>query len=395
MDLDVDVLVVGGGPTGSMAAKAAALGGARTLMIEKRQEIGTPVRCGEGVGKHWLAEAGVRESREYIAHEVKLSRIFSPDGSCFTIDSLGVGKSGFVVERDLFDRFLAKDASKAGAEILIKTSAVDLLREDGVVVGARCQHMGQFFDVRARLVIGADGFESQVGRWAGLTTRLRMRDVASCLQYTLAGIRGEPDAIDFHLGSQAPGGYLWVFWKGDDIANVGIGVCLAKLHDRAEVKGYLDAFVARHPQLAQGEVIEEVAGGVSASMPVAKSVTPGLLLAGDAARLIDPLSGAGILNGLLSGKWAGETAVRALAADDVSETFLMDYERRWRARMEEELARHYLVKEGLQRTDDASIDKIVRAVAESGSKDISAKGIVKVVLERCPETLKGFQGLLV
>lgn len=394
MDRDVDVLVVGGGPTGSMAAQAAARAGARTLMIEKRQEIGTPVRCGEAVGKQWLAEAGVPESREYIANEVKLSRIFAPDGSSFTIDSLGIGKSGFVVERDLFDRFLAKGAAKAGAEILIKTTATGLLLDGGQVVGARCVHMNETFDVRARVVIGADGFESQVGRWAGLTTHMRTRDVASCLQYTLAGIRGDPETIDFHLGSQAPGGYVWVFWKSEDTANVGIGVSLSKLHDRAEVKDYLDAFVAKHPEFAQGEIIEEVAGGVSSSMPVAKSVAPGLLLAGDAARLIDPLSGAGILNGLLSGTWAGERAAQAVEAKDESEAFLMAYERRWRARMEDELGRHYLVKDGLQRTDDAAINAIIRAVAESGAKDITAKGIVKVVLEKCPWALKGFRKLV-
>src|SRR5512136_273882 len=243
MDRQVDVLVVGAGPAGSMAARHAAQAGASTLMIEKRQEIGTPVRCGEAVGKHWLAEAGVPESPKFIAHEVRLTRINAPDGGSFLIDSVGIGKSGFILERDLFDRHLAKAAAKAGAEILIKTSAVALLREDGRVVGARCQHMGELFDVRAKVVIGADGFESQVGRWAGLTTRLRTRDVASCLQYTLAGVRGEPDFVDFHLGEQAPGGYLWVFWKGDDIANVGLGVNLSRLRDRAEVKVYLDAFL--------------------------------------------------------------------------------------------------------------------------------------------------------
>lgn len=394
MDIDIDVLVVGAGPAGSMAAKAAAVGGARTLMIEKRQEIGTPVRCGEGVGKHWLKEAGVEESRAFIAHEITRSRVFAPDGACFSIDSLGAGKSGYVVERDLFDRFLAKEATRAGAEIMIKTSATDLLRDDGRIAGARCQHMAEVFDVHAKVVIGADGFESQVGRWAGLTTRLRMRDVASCLQYTLAGVDVETNSFDFHLGSQAPGGYLWVFSKGKDLANVGIGACLAKLHDRAEVKGYLDAFIARHPTLAAGEVIEEVAGGISASLPVTKSVAPGLMLAGDAARLIDPISGAGILNALLSGRWAGEVAADAVEAGDASEVRLLAYERRWRARMEEELARHYLIKEGLQRTDDASMNRIIHAVADSGIKDISAKAIVRVVLERCPDALTGFKELL-
>ena len=168
---------------------------------------------------------------------------------------------------------------------------------------------------------------------------------------------------------------------------------LARLVELPDDEGRAE-FIARHPELAQGEVIEEVAGGVSASMPVPKSVRPGLLLAGDAARLIDPLTGAGILNGVLSGTWAGERAAQAVQANDASEAFLLPYERRWRARMEDELARHYLVKDGLQRTDDAAINAIIHAVAESGTKDLSAKGIVKVVLERCPWALQGFQKLV-
>src|SRR5439155_1534179 len=99
---------------------------------------------------------------------------------------------GYVLERDLFDRYLAKEAAKAGAEILIKTSAVELLRDDGQIVGARCEHMADAFEVRAKVVIGADGFESQVGRWAGLETHLRTRDIDACLQYTMVGVAGDP-----------------------------------------------------------------------------------------------------------------------------------------------------------------------------------------------------------
>jgi len=392
--MDVDVLVIGAGPTGSLAAKHAALGGARTLMIEKRAEIGTPVRCGEGVGRHWLREAGVEARQEFIAHEAKASRVLSPDGSAFVIPMSGKGKGGLVVERDRFDRTLAKDAAKAGAEIRVRTAAVGLLEEDGRFVGARCEHMGEAFDVRSKVVIGADGFESQVGRWAGLTAPLRARDIASCLQYTLAGIEGEPAYMDFHIGGMAPGGYAWVFWKGDDVANVGLGIPVSKLRDRAETKAYLDRFIARRPDLAKGEIVEEVAGGVSASLPVERSVGPGILLAGDAARLIDPISGAGILNGMLSGIYAGQVAAQAIREGDVSEVGLQEYERRWRARLEEELARHYLIKEGLQRLTDEDINKIVRAVSEADPPEINANVIVSILKARCPETLRAFEGLL-
>ena len=156
----------------------------------------------------------------------------------------------------------------AGAQIRIKTSAVGLITESGAVRGAVCEHMGEPMRVRASVVIAADGFESQVARWAGLTTPLRARDVASCLQVTVAGVRGEARYSDLFLGSEAPGGYAWVFWKAEDTANVGLGIPLSRLRDRAEVKSYLDAFIARRKDLARGEVSEEVAGGVSTS-PVA------------------------------------------------------------------------------------------------------------------------------
>ena len=394
MDLDVDVLVIGAGPTGSTAARFAAAGGARTLLIEKRQEIGTPVRCGEGIGRGWLEAVGLTPEPAFVAHQIDAVRVFSPDGTSLTVPSVGSAKGGYVVERDLFDRHLAKAASRAGAEIRIKTSALGLLREAGGIVGATCEHMGEVLEVRAKVTIAADGFESQVGRWAGIQPPLRTRDVASCLQYTIADAEGDARFSDVHLGSEAPGGYAWVFWKAADVANVGLGIPLSRLRDRAEVRDYLDAFVARRPRLARGEVIEEVAGGVTSSLPVDRSVTDGLLLAGDAARLIDPLTGAGIQNGLLSGRYAGEAAAGAVRDGDTSLAALMAYDRRWRGRMEEELARHYLVKEALQRVDDATIDAIMHAVVEANLRSLTVRTILDALRERCPETLAAFEKLM-
>ncbi len=393
MDREVDVLVVGAGPAGSTAARYVAAGGARTLLIEKRQEIGTPVRCGEAIGRNWLEAVDLKPSPAFVAREIGASRVFSPDGTALTISGYAGAKGGYVVERDLFDRTLAKAASRAGAEIWIKTSALGLLREGERVVGAVCEHMGETWDIHASVVIGADGFESQVGRWAGITPPLRTQDLVSCLQVTLAAASGDAEYSDLHLGSEAPGGYAWVFWKAPDVANVGLGVPLSRLKGRAEVKRYLDAFIARRPDLAKGEVIEEVAGGVTTSLPLERSAMAGLLLAGDAARLIDPLTGAGIQNALLSGRLAGETAARAVREGDASPEFLQAYDLAWRSRIEEDLARHYLVKEGLQKLSDETINRVFHAIVEADLRPLTVRSVLDVLRTRTPEVLKAFEGL--
>ncbi len=389
-----DVLVVGAGPSGSTAARYAAKAGCRTLLIEKRAEIGTPVRCGEGIAKGWLAEIGIPPSPKFVAHEVQGARVFAPDGTCLTVDASRAGDEvGYTVERNLFDRYLAEEAARAGAEIRIRTSAVGLLKEDGRVVGARCEHMGRTYDIRAKLVVGADGFESQVGRWAGLETHLRTRDIDACLEYTMVGVEGDPRYDDFYIGSCAPGGYVWVFWKGDDVANVGLGVNLSKVRDRAAAKAYLDRFLVQRPELGRGEVISEIAGAVSVSMPLERTVTDGLVLVGDAARMIDPLTGGGILNGCLAGKYAGEVAGEALAVGDFSAAFLGRYDRRWRERLEEKLYRNYLLKEKLLRMDDATINRILRALVDVAPKDMSASAVLDLLRARHPEVLTEFDFL--
>jgi digeranylgeranylglycerophospholipid reductase len=146
--------------------------------------------------------------------------------------------------------------------------------------------------------------------------------------------------------------------------------------------------------LARGAILEEVAGGLSASLPLERSVAPGLLLVGDAARLIDPLTGAGIQNALLSGLFAGETAAMAVRSGDASEAALLGYDRRWRSRMEEDLARHYILKEALQKLDDEAINKIVRAIVEAKIERYTADAILNALRTRCPEVLVAFEGLI-
>jgi digeranylgeranylglycerophospholipid reductase len=233
-DLSCDVLVVGAGPAGSMTAKWAAKHGANVVMLEKRQEIGSPVRCGEGISKSWLPDVGIVPSDRWINVEVEGARIFSPSEKVMEINEKHAGNEvGYVVERDAFDKALAIDAANAGTTIHLKTHATGVLKEDGRVVGVRAKHFGEPFTIRAKVTVGADGFESQMGRWAGLPTNLQLRDMDSCLQYRMTNVDCDPRYCDFYLGKVAPGGYVWVFPKGEGIANVGIGVQVSQVRNAA------------------------------------------------------------------------------------------------------------------------------------------------------------------
>jgi digeranylgeranylglycerophospholipid reductase len=367
--IETDVLVVGAGPGGSMAAKFAARGGMRTLLIEKRQEIGSPVRCAEGVSKDWMADCDVTFDPSWVACMPEGARIFSPNGTCAYVGAERAGNEvGVVLERHLFDKALARDAARAGAEILLKTHASDVLQSNGTVEGVVGRSMGKEIEIRAKIVIGADGFESQVGRWAGIRTQIKPRDVDATIQYRLCNIECDPRYCDFYVGSCAPGGYIWIFPKGEGVANVGIGVQLSLLSDKAEVKGFLDRWISRQPGLAQGQALEIVGGAVSTNKPLDRTVTDGVMLVGDAARLIDPLTGGGIVNACISGKLAGEVAAQAVRKGDRSARFLQKYEKAWRKLLEKKLLRNWMAKEKVGQLDDATFDSIVGTLAEVGTR---------------------------
>jgi len=393
-DLKTDVLVIGGGPAGSMAAKWAAKAGAKVLLIEKRQEIGSPVRCGEGMSKDWLSEVGITPGR-WINVEVEGARIYSPSEKVFEINEKHAGNEvGYVVERDGFDKQLAIDAANAGVEIKLKTAATAILKEGGRVVGAKVKEFGLTYEVRAPVTIGADGFESQVGRWAGLPTNIAMRDMDTCLQYRMTNVDCDVRYCDFYLGKVAPGGYVWIFPKAEGLANVGIGVQVSQVTSPADARTYLDRWIEKHPGYAKGKKIDMVGGGVSISPPLKHTVTDGLMLVGDAARMIDPLTGGGIANGCIAGKICGTVAADAVRTGNPSKEFFQQYEKGWRARLEEKLYRNWLAKEKLVSLSDETFDKVIDALAGVKLQKLNVHNILKAVRDKYPEVTKEFEAFL-
>ncbi len=395
MKRDYDVVVVGAGPAGSMTAKWAAKNGAKVLMIEKRQEIGSPVRCGEGISRAWHDSVGLKLDKKSVAWEVKGAKIVSPNGSTFFLSEKMAGDEvGMVIDRVFFDKLLAHDAVKAGSDLQLKTSATKLLRQGNTVVGVRVRSMEGTRDITCGCVVGADGFESQVGRWAGIDTSLAPRDITTCFQYRLTNIDQDYDYCEFVLGSKAPGGYIWIFPKNKDTANVGMGMQLTKLHGPADVKRHLDKFIQSDPRLRKGRPLELVSGAVSICAPIEKTIGDGVLLVGDAARQIDPITGGGISNSCKAGKVAGEVLAKATKQNDFSERSLKRYEDGWRNLIEDQLYRNWLAKEKLVTLSDETFDKIIETLNEVGVEKMSTFAILKAIEKKYPELVKEFSDFL-
>ena len=392
---DYDVVVVGAGPSGSTTARYAAMNGANVLLIEKRQEIGSPVRCGEGVSMEIFKHVDIKPDPSWFVNEVTGARIFGPSGKHILIDAKNAGDEvGAVIERDAFDKHLASLAARAGAEISTKTAVTSLLRDDGEITGVRVRRMGEYSDISARLIVGADGFESQVARWAGINTNLKTRDTTSNLQYRMTGLDLDPRFTDFYIGSVAPGGYVWIFPKSRDTANVGIGLLLSKIKGASEAKDYLDAFIEKDERFKNADILETVSGGVSVSAPLDSVTADGIMLVGDAARMIDPLTGGGISNGVIAGSVCGRVAAEAAAAHNVSRKFLQKYEEGWRDLLEEKLYRDYMAKEKLISLDDHTLDMLIDALSGAAMENLSTKEILKAVRSKYPELVSEFTELI-
>lgn len=376
MKSEYDVIVVGAGPAGSIAARTAAEQGFDALLIEKRQEIGNPVRCAEGVVKEKLEEFLEPDTR-WICAEISGARLFAPDGSMLKLTEDRT--IGYILERKLFDRALARSAAAAGAEVQVKTQATSLIKENGLVCGIKGKRTGDDFEARAKVVVGADGIESRVGRWAGIDTTLKLKDVGSCVQFLITGIDIEPSCCDFYPGNAiAPGGYAWVFPKGKREANVGLGILGSRVKDKRPIE-YLREFVGR--KFPDGKVIESVAGAVCASNALPCISVGGLVLVGDAGRLGDPLTGGGIINGMESGRIAGNVIAGAIKSRDVSASALRRYDHEIYRTLGKTIERNYRAKEKVVNLRDERINWLVRYLSPF-SEAIPASIVLKELYGR-------------
>ena len=385
--IETDVLVIGAGPAGSTAARFAALGGADVILMDKKSEIGAPKRCAEGISIKGLEKVGIEPNPRWITKEIDGVRLSSPNGTdvWLTTEEVQLPESGYIVERKIFDKYLAMDAARAGAKIRIKTLATGLEKvNDGFIV--HTESMGKKEDIKAKIIIAADGPESRVARWAGFKQVTKAKYMESGVQYEMVGVDFEREnVIEFYFGSVSPGGYAWIFPKGDDIANVGLAV-LAHMADKPAIE-YLDDFIANCPATKNAQAVELNVGGDPVGGMPKKIYDDNILICGDAAGQVNPLTGGGISSGMIGGMHAGQVAAESIAEGNYSKKFLKEYSKRAREDLKSDIDKYKKPQEYLLTLSDEELDDIAKAFQDANFEKISTTEIVKTLVKVSPKAL--------
>jgi digeranylgeranylglycerophospholipid reductase len=355
MKQEYDIIVVGAGPAGSMAARFAAEQGVSVLMLEKDRDVGYPVRCGEAISKSGVEEF-IPSDDKWIAARISKFSFNAPDGTEVIIE---FGEAGYVLERRIFDYELARTAAEAGTEILTRAYVNGLLFDpDGKVSGVKYEFNGEQKELKAKIVIAADGVESRVGRWAGLKTHIDFRDMESAIQVTAANIPVKQDTLYFFFGKDvAPNGYFWIFPKGHNKANIGLGVS-GIIGKKKSAQSFLDDFMNKH--YPDAPILTRIAGGVPCSITLEKISAPGIMLVGDAARQVNPLSGGGIASGMIGGSIAGKIAGEAVKSNKLNH--ILTYDKVWYDRLGKRHEIFNRIKEGIYNFSDDKFNSIAHSI---------------------------------
>ncbi|MFQ6124010.1 MAG: geranylgeranyl reductase family protein [Candidatus Heimdallarchaeota archaeon] len=399
-----DVIVVGAGPAGTSCGLTIAKAGFDVLILERKTHVGVPVSCGEAIGKSKKELEMIEIPEHVIIQEIRGFRVYSPDGT--PVDWISGRHEGYIVDRRIFDKELLAQAAEAGAEIALGVNVLDVIYENKKVKGVRGELLGKPFKAEAGIVIGADGVNSRIAKAVGLRKRIPPRELDTSVGYEMVNVEVDrPDLMEFYVGKEiAPRGYVWIFPKGETRANVGIGIGVGFGEQGKNALHYLQDFVEKHPigsrKCKKAQMIEFRVGAIPlGGLNKNGIVADNIMLVGDAAGQVSPITGGGMSYGMVGGQLAGKTAAEALDHADTSGTFLLRYTEKWLDIFGETFENHLKMRKALEKATDSQLNNLASVLTGEDVLELVKGKLRKVKLatsiaRKDPSLLKLLAGLL-
>lgn len=329
-----------------MAAWAAAREGARTVLLEKDTHPGRKP-CAEGILSEVLDDAEISPDPRFAINRISGAVLYAPDEK----KRVNVGGTGYILDKPAMLEVLADRARRVGAAVDYGRTVESVSRQDGHVM-IKGRGNSEPFSLNASVVIGCDGTGSILARQFFQRTGYQ---VITAFQYSMTGCHVEDESkLEIFIGhKKAPAGYVWIFPKGNGTANVGIGI------KGSGAKMLMDKFIEEHPDWFRNATIERSqAAPVPVGGEIEDYVSDNLMLCGDAAGQVIPLTGAGIHTSLVAGQIAGKVAGRATREGDVSSKRLSAYKAEFDSRWGERISNSLKALESFERFSDEELNII-------------------------------------
>jgi digeranylgeranylglycerophospholipid reductase len=360
-----DVVVVGGGPSGSFTALNLARMGAKVTVFEEHENIGTPSHCAGHLSIRSLKNLGLYPlSGKIIENTFSQANFYSPTGFKFSVHLPKPVTCS--LNREAFDRLIAEKAETAGAYYRLKSRVQSLLVDNNVVKGVKVkQSNGTEESVCARIVIDAEGISSRLLRQTGLST-LNRDGLVYAVEAEIEGVKDvELDAVDVFLGKTfAPGFYAWLIPRLDGTAKVGLAT------KSGNPKESLERFMFDHKvaakKLGKSKITRTAFHSISLGGAISKAFSSGFLAVGDAASQVKPTTGGGVIFGLTCAQIAAQVAHEALTRNDVSSGFLQLYQRRCRDTLDFDFKVMLRIRRYLDSLSDEKVDEVLRFCTKIG-----------------------------
>jgi len=329
-----DVIVVGAGTAGCLAAKTVAESGLKVCLVEKnnREAVGEKI-CGDALGEHHLTFLGLEKpTGGELEAKIDGMKIYSPDeNTVFTVADEDF--KGYILNRRLFGQWLLKKAADAGAQLQDNMNFRSPIIEKSAIVGISAKNMltGQVLELRSKVVVDATGYfgmvRKQLPNEFGIDQKIDNEDVEACYR-EIRQLRQESENTrycEIYLNQKAsPGGYTWIFPKGGARVNVGIGALMRKTgYPNPKEQLYNTAF--KKPVFNGSTVLTGGAWFDPVRRPLDNMVSNGIVIIGDAASLVNPIHGGGIGPSMLSGHFAGKQIIQALNKGEPTKEALWGY----------------------------------------------------------------------
>ncbi|MDH7477464.1 MAG: NAD(P)/FAD-dependent oxidoreductase [Candidatus Bathyarchaeota archaeon] len=357
METFADVIVIGGGPCGSFTTLNLAKLGINVKVFEEHSQIGFPIHCPGHVAINGLKRLGLYPLPAKIVENAFCGVTFhSPKGGEFSVRFSS--PITCVVNRSLFDNYIAEMAKNEGAFYHLNSHVESLIVEDGYVKGVQVNRMGKAEKFFAKIVVDAEGISSKILRQANLLPFNRCM-LVNGVHAEVENVKNvKQDSVEVFLGNDyAPGFYAWLIPKGDK-AKIGLATKCGNS------KEFLQRFMLKHPiaskKLRKAKILQMTFHPIPLGGPIPKTYSNGLLVVGDAASQVKPTTGGGLIFGLSCARIAAEVAYEALQRNDFSSKFLSVYQKCYQENFGFDVKFMLKVRKMLNVLSDDKLDEAIR-----------------------------------